>query len=130
MKEYMYTKTIGVILGILTIFVAIGFGILSFIGMGLSKALNTGYDSSSTDRYPLIILILLLLFGLITGIGPFKLKHKAWKIFYTGFCLILGTCFVVIFFVSFGALGFKNEIFILCMGIIYLLLGYLAKRKK
>jgi hypothetical protein len=128
MKEYMYTKTLGVIVGTLTIFVAIGFGILAFIAMGLSK--NTGYDSSSTDRYPLLILILLLLFGLITGIGSFKLNRKAWKIFYTGFCFLLGTGFVVVFFVSFGALGFKNEIFILCMGIIYILLGYLAKRKK
>jgi hypothetical protein len=36
---------------------------------------------------------------------------------------------MVTFFISFGSLGFKNEIFILCIGIVYLLLSYLAKIK-
>ena len=130
MKEYAYTKTLGAIVGTMTILAAIGFGILSFIGMGLSKALNTGNDYSSNGRLYLIVFILLLLMGLITGIGTLWLKNKAWNIFYTGFCLMLGIGFVITFFVSFGALGFKNEIFILCIGIVYLWLSYLVKRKK
>lgn len=130
MKEYMYTKTLGVIVGTLTICAAIGFGLLSLIGMGLSKALNTDYDYSSTDRLPMKILIILLLFGLITIIGSFRLKSKAWKFFYIGFCLLLGIGFVVGFFISLGSIGTKSEIFILFIGIIYLLLGYFAKRKK
>lgn len=128
MKEYIYTKTLGIIVGTLTIFVAIGFGILSLIGMGLSKAFNTGNEYSASNI--LVMVSLLLLCGLITGIGAFRLKSRAWKIFYIGFCLILGVVFIVAFFISFGSIGLKNEIFILCIGIIYLLLGYLAKREK
>lgn len=49
MNGYVYTKTLGVIVGTLTIIGAIGFGILSFIGMSLSTALNTSNDYSSSD---------------------------------------------------------------------------------
>jgi hypothetical protein len=130
MKEYIFTKTLGVIVGTLSIFTAIGFGLLSLIGMGLSKALNSSYNNSSDDEYVLLIFIILLLFGFITVIVPYQLKKEAWRIFYTGFCFVLGVGFVVTFFISLGSIGNKNEIFILCIGLIYLLLGYLAKRKK
>ncbi|MDR7071260.1 hypothetical protein [Fictibacillus barbaricus] len=130
MQEYGYTKTIGVTLGVLTIIVAIGFGILSLIGMSLSKALNGTQNSSSMDSSVLIVFCLLLLCGFITAFESHKLKYKAWKMFYTGFCLLLGIGFVIIFFVSLGALGSKNEIFILCMGIIYFVLSYLVRKKK
>jgi hypothetical protein len=130
MKEYVYTKTLGVIAGTLTIIGAIGFVILSLIGMSLSKALNGTHDHSSMGSSVIMILCILFLCGLITAVGSFKLKSKGWKIFYTGYCFILGTACVITLFISFGSLGTHNEIFILCMGIIYLLLSYLTNRKK
>ncbi len=126
MKEYMYTKTLGVIVGTLTIFAALGFGLLSLIGFSLSKALNTGNDYSSTNSLAMLILIILLLLGSITVIGTFRLKSNAWKKFFIGFCFMFGIGFVIAFFISFGSIGSKSEIFILFIGIIYLLLGYLA----
>jgi hypothetical protein len=130
MKEYMYTKTLGVIVGTLTIFGALGFGLLSLIGSGLSKALNTGHDYTSTNRLAMFILITLLLFGLITVIVSLRLKSKAWDIIFIGFCFMLGIGFVIAFLISFGSIGTKSEIFILFIGIIYFLLGYLAIKKK
>ena len=130
MQEYGYTKTIGVTLGVLTIIGAIGFGILSLIGMSLSKALNGTPDNSSMDSSVLMVFCILLLCGFITAFGSIMLKSKAGKMFYMGFCFILGSGFIIAFFVSFGALGTNNEIFILCMGIVYLVLSYLVKRKK
>jgi hypothetical protein len=129
MKEYMYSKTLGVIVGMLTIIAAIGFGLQSFIGMGLSKAWNTGYDHSSADTTPMILFIILLVLGFITLIGTFKLENKTWRFIYFGFCLMLGLGFVVLFFISFGSLGLKNELFILCIGLIYLGSGFLVKKK-
>ncbi|MEH7009774.1 hypothetical protein V7087_03000 [Neobacillus niacini] len=130
MNEFVYTKLLGVIVGTLTIFVAIGFGILSFIGIGLSNALNTGTDYSSSSHYILLIFISLILCGFITSIGAFKLKKTVWRIFYMYFCLILGLGFVATFLISFGSIGSKNEILLLSVGMVYLLLGYLVKKKK
>jgi hypothetical protein len=129
MQEFMYSKTLGVIVGTLTIFGTIGFGLLSLIGMGLSKAWNTGYEPSLVDRLPMFLLIILIVFGFITLVGAFKLKYNTWRLFYTGFCMMLGIGFVIAFFISFGSLGVKSELFILCMGMIYFGLGYLVKRR-
>lgn len=128
MKEYTYAKLIGVIACILTILGAIGFGILSFIGMGLSKAFNTHNDTSMNQEA--IIVVILLLLACITGIGPYRLHNKAWRIFYTGFCLVLGVGLIVTFILSIGSIGFKNEIFIVCVGTVYLFMGYLVIKKK
>ena len=131
MNGYVYTKTLGVIVGTMTIIGAIGFGILFFIGMSLSTALNTSNDYSSSDKLAILILmILLLLFGLITGIGSFFLKNKAWKFIYTGLCLTLGFGLIITSLISFGSIGFKNELFIMFIGIIYLVLGHLASKNK
>ncbi|ALC87459.1 hypothetical protein AM499_17800 [Bacillus sp. FJAT-22090] len=131
MNGYVYTKTLGVIVGTMTIIGAIVFGILSFIGMSLSTALNKSNDYSSSDKLAILILmILLLLFGLITGIGSFFLKNKAWKFIYTGLCLTLGFGLIITCLLSFGSIGFKNELFIMFIGIIYLVLGHLASKNK
>lgn len=130
MKEYTYTKTLGSIVGVLAIFLAIGFGILSFLGKGLSKALNTGSDYGIDDKWLGITFAFLLLFALITVVGVFFLKNKAWRVFYIGFCLLVGIGLVLTFFISFGAIGFKSEVFILCVGIVYLGLSYLTKSRK
>ncbi|GIN71102.1 hypothetical protein J14TS2_15770 [Bacillus sp. J14TS2] len=128
MEEYTYTKILGAIVGMMTILIAVGFSILSFIGMGLSKAFNTGNDYSPS----LIIFVFLLLFilGIVTGYGPFRLNHKAWYYIYIGLCLALGIGCVLAFIISLGSLGVKNELSILCIGMIYILLGFLVKRKK
>ncbi|MFK9092624.1 hypothetical protein [Bacillus salipaludis] len=44
MKDYRYTKFLGIFVGALSILGAIGFGFLAFIGLGLSKALNSGHE--------------------------------------------------------------------------------------
>jgi hypothetical protein len=129
MKEYMYTKIFGSIVGMLVIVAGLGFGLLYFIGMSLSKALDTGHEYFSVGQSPILILIIFLVFGLITVIGGFKLKRKAGAMFYIGFCTSLGIAFIVTFMISYGALGYKSEILIVCIGMIYLGLGYLAKRK-
>ncbi|MBS4197305.1 hypothetical protein [Lederbergia citri] len=130
MKEYKITKIVGVVAGILIMFVAIGFGIMYLIGTGLSKALNSGYDQSSSDNSGLTIIIVLLLFGLIMGIMPFLLKNKAWRMIYISLCLIVGIGFTITFIMSIGALGSINEIFILCLGVVFFLQSYFAIKKK
>ncbi len=130
MNKFAFTKILGIVAGALTIIVAIGFGLLAFIGMGLSNALNSGTDYSSSTHYIMLIFIGLLLGGFITAIGVFKLKKNAWRNFYICYCFVLGFGFLAVFFISFGAIGSKNEIFLLFVGIVYILLGYLVKRKK
>ncbi|MDF2067318.1 hypothetical protein [Bacillus sp. Cr_A10] len=104
---------------------------MSIIGMSLSTALKTSNDYSSSDKLVILILmILLLLFGLITGIDSFFLKNKAWKFIYTGLCLMLGFGLMITCLLSFGPSGFKSELFIMFIGIIYLVLGHLASKNK
>jgi hypothetical protein len=130
MKEFRYTKSLGIIIGVLTILGAFGFGILAFIGLGLSKALNSGHNTSSEEATAIILFICLFLIGFISLMVPFWVNRKAGQIFYIGFCFILGIGLVSSFLISFGALGTKTEIFLLCVGVLYLGVGYLAKRKK
>jgi membrane protease YdiL (CAAX protease family) len=127
MKEFIFTKTLGIIVGALTIVLAIGFGLLSFIGMSLGNALN----SSTADAAPHIlpIVLSLLLSGIITAMGSFWVKGRRGRVFYSGFSFVMGIALVIVFFLSLGALGTEEEIFILCVGIIYLLLGFLAKKR-
>jgi hypothetical protein len=129
-EEYTYTKILGIIIGMLVIIAGAGFGLLFFIGMGLSRVWNTGYEYSSAGWSPMLILIIVPVFGLITMIGGFKLISKAGAMFYIVFCILLGIGFIVTVLISFGALGVKSEIFLLCIGMIYLGLGYLAINKR
>jgi len=132
MNKYMFTKTLGVIVGTLTLIAAIGIGVLSFISIGLSKNWNAAYGDSSTDRLASTLTLVLIVFlvGLITGIGSFLLRRKGWNLVYAGFCFLLGIGLAATFFISLGSIGTKNEVFILCIGMVYLLLGYLAVKKK
>lgn len=75
-------------------------------------------------------MIILLLFGLITEIGSFFLRNKSWKFIYTGLCLTLGFGLIITCLLSFGSIGFKNELFIMFIGIIYIVLGHLANKNK
>lgn len=130
MKEYIYTRILGVIVGTLTIIGAIGFGMLSLIGISLSNALSGTNYSSDETLVVIIIFLLLLISGLTTLIGSTKLKNKTWNTLYTVFCFILGIGCIVTFIFSFGSIGYKNELFIIGIGITYLLLVYLVKKGK
>jgi len=130
MKDYTYTKLLGIFMSLLTMIGAIGFGLLSLLGIGLAKALNTEYEYSFHDGLPIVIALMCFLFGIITFIATFWLKRKAGRSFFIVYCFLIGFGLVISFFISIGALGNKNELFILCIGILYFLLGYLAKRRK
>lgn len=130
MEKYRLSKAIGVVLGILTIIVTLGYGFLYLLGTSLGKALHSEIDSSATDRLTLVILIGLLIVGVITGAGSFGLNRNVWRIVYFGFCLVLGICLFVTFFISIGALGSTYEFMILCISMMYFLLGYLVRKKK
>jgi hypothetical protein len=127
MKEFIFTKTLGIIVGTLTIVLAVGFGLLSFIGMSLGNALNSSTADSAT--HILLIVLSLLLSGIITAMGSLWVKERRGRVFYSGFSFLMGIALVIVFFLSLGALGTKEEFFILCVGIIYLLLGFLAKKR-
>jgi hypothetical protein len=127
MKEFAVTKTLGIIVGTLTIVLAIGFGLLSFIGMSLGNALNSSTTESAT--YILPIVLFLVVIGVFTAMGPYWLKRKTGRVFYTGFSFLMGIALIGVFFLSWGALGTEEEIFIFCVGIVYLLLGFLAKKR-
>jgi hypothetical protein len=127
MKEFIFTKTLGIFVGTLTIVLAIGFGLLAFIGMSLGNALNSSTDNSTL--YILPIVLSLLLVGIITAMGSLWLKGKTGRVFYTGFSFLMGIALIAFFFLSLGALGTEEEIFILCVGIVYILLGYFAKKR-
>ncbi|PKR84692.1 hypothetical protein [Heyndrickxia camelliae] len=130
MKDYTYTKLLGIFMSVLTIIGAIGYGLLSLLGIGLANALNTEYEYSVHDGLPIIIAFICLLLGIITLIGSFWLKKKAGRGFFIGYCYLIGFGLVISFFISIGALGTRYELFILCMGMLYLLLGYLAYRRR
>lgn len=123
-----YSKILGVFLGTLTIIAALGFGFLFLIGMGLQGTFSSE-DYASTDQsiyLNLIILVMLIISGFITAIAPFALKKRVGKAIFIGYCFILGSVALVVFFISIGALGSGFEYVILTVGIVYFLLGYLV----
>ncbi|KKI93210.1 hypothetical protein WQ54_04995 [Bacillus sp. SA1-12] len=130
MKKFAYTKRLAVIAGSLIILGAIGYGLLALIAIGLSNAWNTEGSSSSTNNWLFVFFLIMLLLGILTAAGSFLLKRKAWKVVYTGFCLILGVGFVASFFISFGALGVMSELFLLFIGVVYMVLGYFVNKEK
>jgi len=129
-NDFLLAKTVGMIVGALTVILSIFIGFLAFVGMGMSNAFNGGYDTSATYHTNIMIFFIMLLLGLVTMIGSFRLKSNAWRRFYLVFCLLMGIGIVIVFFMSFGALGRQSEFLILCVGVIYLLLAYLTKKKK
>ncbi|MDQ0861293.1 hypothetical protein [Bacillus sp. V2I10] len=130
MGEYVLSKTIAIVLGTLTIIGTLGYGFLFLLGTSLGQALQSEIDTSATDRLTLLIITSLLIVGVITGAGSFGLNWNVWRIVYFGFCLVLGICLLVTFFISIGALGSTYEFMILCISMMYFLMGYLVKKKK
>ncbi|MFC0271802.1 hypothetical protein ACFFIX_10080 [Metabacillus herbersteinensis] len=129
MGKYVLSKTIGIVLGILMIIATIGYGFLFLLGTSLGKALGST-DTSTSDRLTLVTLISLLIVGVITVAGSSRLNRNVWRFVYFGFCLVLGICLLVTFFISIGALGSTYEFMILCISMMYFLLGYLVRKEK
>ncbi|MFY0762262.1 hypothetical protein AB1K32_26065 [Metabacillus dongyingensis] len=130
MEKYVLSKTIAIVLGALTIIAALGYGFLFLLGTSLGQALHSEIDTSATNKLTLLILISLLIVGVITGAGSFGLNWNVWRIVYCGFCLVLGICLLVTFFISIGAIGSTYEFMILCISMMYFWMGYLVKKKK
>lgn len=130
MEKYVLSKTIAIVLGALTIIAALGYGFLFLLGTSLGQALHSNIDTLATNKLTLLILISLLIVGIITGAGSFGLNWNVWRIVYCGFCLVLGICLLVTFFISMGAIGSTFEFMILCISMMYFWMGYLVKKKK
>ncbi|UNJ81235.1 hypothetical protein [Metabacillus dongyingensis] len=130
MEKYVLSKTIAIVLGALTIIATLGYGFLFLLGTSLGQALHSNIDTLATNKLTLLILISLLIVGVITGAGSFGLNWNVWRIVYCGFCLVLGICLLVTFFISMGAIGSTFEFMILCISMMYFWMGYLVKKKK
>lgn len=129
MNKLVNSKLIGMILGVLILIVVAVFGFLYFLGISLGRALNGNIDSTG-DHRTLFMIAILLISGLLTVIGTFGLKKRAWRIIYLGFCIVVGLCFLIGFILSLGALGLKFELLIFLIGLLYLLLAYVIKIEK
>jgi hypothetical protein len=130
MEKYVLSKTIAIVLGALTIIATLGYGFLFLLGTSLGQALHSEIDTSATNKLTLLILISLLIVGVITGAGSFGLNWNVWRIVYCWFCLVLGICLLVTFFISIGAIGSTYEFMILYISMMYFWMGYLVKKKK
>ncbi|WP_099353276.1 hypothetical protein [Fredinandcohnia onubensis] len=126
MKKYSVAKFLGILVGVLTLLGALGFLVFSLLGTSLGKALNSQIEYSLIG--PLLITALLISVGFVTIIGARKLSNNTWRKFYIVFCMVIGFGLTISFFITFGAIGTTNEIFILCVGLIYLALGHTASR--
>ncbi|QED46085.1 hypothetical protein [Cytobacillus dafuensis] len=131
MKEYFYTKVLASLVGIVMTILAIIFGLFALIGIGLSNAWSSE-NSTSTTQYSSVFPIFVMIFsiGLFTFIGSLRLKNKTWNIIYIGLIVLIGIGFIITFFVIWGAIGLKIEIFILFIGFLYICLGYMAYKKR
>ena len=130
MGKYKMSKTMGMILGTIMIIVTLGYGLLYLLGTSLGKALGSEIETTARDQFTLVILFSIGLGGVLTGIGSFGIKFKGWRYGYLGFCMLIGVALLFTFFISRGALGTTYEFLILCLSILYFLLGYLVKKEK
>ncbi|UFU00100.1 hypothetical protein KO561_03805 [Radiobacillus kanasensis] len=129
MKPFYFTKLLAVIMALLTIFATIGYVFLAFIGYGLGRALNSEVDTTAVEKQVVIMVVTFLFIALLTAIGSFWLRKNAWRVFYIGFCFVLGVGCVGVSFFSIMSTGIGAAILIVCIGIGYLWLGYLALKR-
>jgi len=127
LKQDTVARILGIVVGVLTLLSAFGFLVLSFIGTSLGRALNSEMEYSLS--VPLIIFVILIGVGIVTIIGGNRLKNNNWRKFYLVFSIVIGLSLVISFFVTSGAVGTTHEFIILFIGLIYLALGYTARRK-
>lgn len=112
--------TLGLVLGLVMVLVAGGFG------FGLLVAMT--YERQDASGLLFIIVLLLLLFALITIISVFKLNRSGWSRFYVVYCFILGIASLIAFFILRGAIGVYMEGAILIIGILFICLGVIVKK--
>ncbi|AZU62370.1 hypothetical protein [Neobacillus mesonae] len=130
MGKYKMSKTIGMILGTIMIIATLGYGLLYLLGTSLGKALGSEMETTARDQFTIVILFSIGLSSVITGAGCLGIKFKGWRYVYIGFCMLIGVVLLFTFFISREALGTTYEFLILCLSILYFLLGYLVKREK
>lgn len=63
--------------------VSVGYGFV-LLGTSLGKALGSTLDTSADDKITIVMLVAILILGVVTGVGSFKLKFKGWRIVYIG----------------------------------------------
>ncbi|MBS4214048.1 MULTISPECIES: hypothetical protein [Neobacillus] len=130
MGKYKMSKTIGMILGTIMIVATLGYGLLYLLGTSLGKALGSEMETTARNQFTFVILFSIGLGSVITGAGSFGIKFKGWRYIYIGFCMLIGVVLLFTFFISRGAIGTTYEFLILCLSILYFLLGYLVIKEK
>lgn len=128
--KYRMSKTIGMILGVIMIIVTLGYGLLYLLGTSLGEALGSEMETTARDQFTLVILFSIGLGGVLTGAGSYGIKFKGWRYLYIGLCMLIGAALLFTFFIARGALGTTYEFLIICLSILYFLLGYLVKKEK
>jgi|GEM_PF-2699478 len=128
MNEFSRAKLTGRVIGILIMLVTVYFLFLWLIGTGIGRALN-GTPSSSFSYIPFFLFLLLFGIGLLTFLGTFYLTKKGLLNVYFLFCLFNALGWIIVFFISFGAINKNFEYLLLTIGILYLYLGYLIRKE-
>ncbi|WP_210366995.1 hypothetical protein [Bacillus sp. REN3] len=122
----VYAKAIGVIVGLMVIIGGLWIGLLGLFANMSGSALNSSAAGSNSNHL-LFIFVILFGIGLLTVIGVFMLDHKIWHVIYPPFCFLTGMVLTMFALYSIGSLGIRAGMYSLLTGLLYLLLGYLAK---
>jgi len=128
MGNYVVSKMLAGVLSILMVLTVLGYGFLFLLGTSIGRALNSTVDTTGSVRIHLTFLMVLLGVAVITGAGCFGLTRTGWRIFYIGFCFIIGLVFLAAFFYSFGDLGTGFELLLLLISFIYFLQGFCVRK--
>lgn len=112
--------TLGLVLGIIMVLVAGGFGVGLLVAMSSRSGVGSGVL--------FFIVLALLVLALITMIGVFKLNRPDWLPFYLAYCFILGVASLVAYFIMRGAIGLYMEGAIFIMGILFICLGVIVNK--
>ncbi|GGH81470.1 putative membrane protein (Fun14 family) [Pullulanibacillus pueri] len=128
MNKFGLTRGIALSVCLLTLIIAIGQGVLVFIGVSLSNAWETQSLSSADLTVKIIPVMAIFILGLVTGIGSLGLKYRVWRVLYILLCLLVGIG-AVFSFLSVASQGYKSAILMALVGIIYISLAYMTKKQ-
>lgn len=127
MNSEINWKNLALLLGVIVVplmiilALTLSFAILLAMGFGNSVVLTITL---------LLIVSVLLILGLITSIGIFKLNRPSWRKFYVVYSYFLGISALISFFIIRGAMGNLIEWMVFGIGIVYLLLGFIVQKIK